>query len=221
MIRAQIFVLISLLLCWLAGPALAQTHAPHEHGAAALNLAIEDDGFAVEIDGALAGFISFEHEPSTDAQKAEVKEMAAKFAKADEMFKAPAAAGCKVASIALKSAHLPADLLAPYAAAPGGHGHGSGPNEADHHHDDGDHDHGEAEHGHGHDEGDHEHDHGEHADLEAELDFKCDNAGALDSLALDGFFASFPLLEELEAQIVSPKGQSAAELTKGSAVAKW
>ena len=96
--KASALILSALLLAFLAGAAMAQT-PPHEHGAAAMNLVVEGGGFEVEIHGALAGFLSFEHVPSTDDQKAEVKEMAAKFARAGELFKAPEAAGCKAESM--------------------------------------------------------------------------------------------------------------------------
>jgi ABC-type Zn2+ transport system substrate-binding protein/surface adhesin len=180
-----------------------------------MNVVIESDGFEVELDGALAGFISFEHEPSTDAQKAEVKEMAAKFGQADNLFKAPAAAGCKVQEISLESEALPAELLAPYAAdldeghshSHGDHGHSHGPDEGDHDHDH-DHDHDDDEAGHG------------HADLEASFEFKCSKPGALASIEV-GLFESFPALEELRVQVLSPRGQSAAELTKASPLLKW
>jgi hypothetical protein len=176
-----------------------------------MNLAVEDDGFEVEVDGALAGFLSFEHEPSTEAQKAEVREMAAKFAKAEELFKAPEAAGCKAQSVALSSGNLPAELLAPYAAPPegeGGHGHEHG----DHGH--GDHGHGE-EAGHDHDDGDHA-----HADLEIAVEFKCSNVSALSGLSV-GLFEAFPSLEDLDVQIVSPKGQASAELGRSNTELKW
>jgi ABC-type Zn2+ transport system substrate-binding protein/surface adhesin len=186
-----------------------------------MNVVIESDGFEVELDGALAGFISFEHEPSTDAQRAEVKEMAAKLGQADNLFKAPAAAGCKAQEISLESEALPAELLAPYAADPDqGHSHGHG----DHGHSHGP---GEAGHSHGPGEGDHDHDHDDegeaghsHADLEASFEFKCSKPGALASIEV-GLFESFPGLEELRVQVLSPKGQSAAELTKASPVLKW
>ena len=207
--KASVLALSILVSAYFAGSALAQTHAPHEHGAATLNLAVENDGFEVEIDGALAGFLSFEHAPSTPEQEAEVKAMAAKFAQAGSLFKAPEAAGCQVESVSLSSENLPAELLAPYAAAGG------------HHHHDGDHDH-EGEEGHHHDGEEGHHHEGEegHANLEAVLEFKCAKVSALDSLTI-GLFEAFSGLEELEAQVVTPKGQSAAELTKASPVLKW
>jgi hypothetical protein len=36
-----------------------------------------------------------------------------------------------------------------------------------------------------------------------------------------GLFEVFPGLEEIEVQMVTPKGQSAAELTASSPVLKW
>ncbi|MDR2300667.1 MAG: DUF2796 domain-containing protein [Deltaproteobacteria bacterium] len=212
--------------------ALAQTHAPHEHGVAALDLAINEGSFEVGLDGPLANFISFEHVPSTDAQKAEVTDMVAKLAKADELFKAPAEANCKVKSVAFESANIPAELFGEYAAKegqePAGHDHGHG-----HDHDHGDepphsHDHGD-EPPHAHDHGEqpghtHDHDHGEeggeHGDLEAAYVFDCADMSKFTSLEVN-LFGTFKGLEEVEARVVSDKGQSAQELTASSKVLKW
>lgn len=69
--------------------------------------------------------------------------------------------------------------------------------------------------------GDHEHEHEEHgpgeaqdhSDIDASYRFACANAGALQTLELGGFFASFPATEKLEVQLIGPSGQQGAELT--------
>ena len=226
---SKILALVFASLLVFSGSALAQTHAAHEHGVATLDVAIESGGFDVDLHGPLANFISFEHEPSTDAQKAEVADMVTKLAKADELFKSPTAAGCKVKSIALASEKIPAELFGQYAAKEGeghGHGHDHG-DEADHDHE-GEHDHGdEADHYHG-DEADHDHgdeadhDHegegAEHGDLDAEFVFEC--SGAVTSLDI-GLFSVFPAILEVEARVVSAAGQTAAELTADKAKLSW
>ena len=229
MSRILALVFSSILL--FSTSAMAQTHAAHEHGVATLDLAVSGSTFEVDLDGPLANFISFEHEPSTEAQKTEVAEMVAKLAKADELFKAPAEAKCGVKSVSLSSEKIPAELFGQYASKEEpGHGHEA---EAGHGHDHG-HDHGdEAGHGHdhGHDHGDeagHGHDHGhegeeagaEHGDLEAAYVFECADAAKLTGLEI-GLFGVFPSLLEVEARVVSDKGQSAQELTPSGNLLKW
>ncbi|MDR2386626.1 MAG: DUF2796 domain-containing protein [Deltaproteobacteria bacterium] len=223
-ISALVFSFSLLLAC----AALAQTHAPHEHGLAVLDLAISEGSFELGLDGPLANFISFEHVPSTEAQKAEVTDMVAKLAKADELFKAPEAAKCKVKSIAFESANIPAELFGEYAAKegsePADHDHDHG-HEPPHAHDHGDepphaHDHGHGdEPGHSHDH-DHEGEGGEHGDLEAAYVFECADISKLTSLEVN-LFSTFQGLEEVEARVVSDQGQSAQELTASSKVLKW
>jgi hypothetical protein len=223
----KITALVFSFLVFFGGSALAQTHAAHEHGVATLDLAVVSGGFEVGLDSPLANFISFEHVPSTEAQKAEVTDMVSKLAKAGDLFKAPTEAGCKVKTISFKSENIPAELFGQYAAKDGaaghGHGHGHAEGDHDHGHDEGDHDH-----GHGHAEGDHEHGHdhdgdheGEvHGDLEAAYVFECAEAGKLTGLEV-GLFSVFPALEEVEARVVSDKGQSASELKAGNSSLKW
>ncbi|MDR2368198.1 MAG: DUF2796 domain-containing protein [Deltaproteobacteria bacterium] len=220
MLKILALAFSSLLL--FAGAAMAQTHAAHEHGVATLDLAISGNSLEVGLDGPLANFISFEHEPSTDAQKAEVADMVAKLAKAGELFKAPAEANCKVKAIAFVSEKIPAALFGQYAAKGG---------EAAHGHDHGDHDHGHdhGDHDHGHDHGDHDHGHGhdhggeagaEHGDIEARYEFECADIGKVTGLDI-GLFPVFPNLSEIEARVVSDKGQSAQELTAADSRLKW
>jgi hypothetical protein len=201
----KILALLASSFLLLSGQALAQPHAAHEHGVATLDLAIVADGFEVGLDGPLANFISFEHEPSTDDQKAEVAAMVDKLARAGELFRAPAEAGCRAKTISLGSGNIPAEYFGAYAAAEG-HGH-------------------EAGEGHGPEAGeDHEGDEGEagheHGDLEASYVFECSDPGRLTGLEI-GLFGQFPALEEVEARVVGDQGQSASELTPGQTSLRW
>jgi hypothetical protein len=115
--RSLVFCLALLSVLFLfPNVSAAQTHEAHEHGVAHMDVTVEDAGFEVELDSPLASFISFEHSPSTPEQTAEAGDMVAKLALADELFRTPAAAGCQVASISLRSANLPDDILGQYAA---------------------------------------------------------------------------------------------------------
>jgi hypothetical protein len=135
-----------------------------------------------------------------------VADMVAKLAKADELFKAPAAAGCKVESLSFSSENIPAELFGQYAAP-----EGEAENDHDHDHDGHNHDH----------DGDHsEEGEAAHGDIEAKYVFKCSEVGKLNSLEI-ALFSSFSSLEEVEARVVSDKGQSSQELTAGSTLLKW
>lgn len=52
-----------------------------------------------------------------------------------------------------------------------------------------------------------------HSDIDASYRFACTNAGALQSLQLGNFFASFPGTAKLQVQLIGPGGQQGAELT--------
>lgn len=186
----------------------ASAHEAHVHGLAHLNISVGGGDVSIEMTSALANVISFEHAPETDAQKQEVRNMAALMRKAENLFLFPAEADCKVKEVALESAVLPAELLAPKGAhspeEQGGRQHK--------------HDHAGHEHKHGEHKNDaHEHAHG---NLEADISFMCGRPEKLNSLKVD-MFRAFPSLHEVEVQLVTPKGQSAAELTAKTNTLRW
>ncbi|MDR2092167.1 MAG: DUF2796 domain-containing protein [Azoarcus sp.] len=109
--KKHIFVLLFPVLGLLALP--ARGHDPHEHGVARLDVALEGQRLSLELDSPLANFLSFEHAPRTDAQRNEVRAMAAKLRGAEALFVPPKAALCRLASVELASDNLPKDLLAP------------------------------------------------------------------------------------------------------------
>ncbi|MDR2612680.1 MAG: DUF2796 domain-containing protein [Deltaproteobacteria bacterium] len=179
--------------------AQGETHAPHVHGAATLNIAVEADSIDLDLDGPLASFISFEHAPSTPEQRAEMQKLADSLMDAGSLFSFPAAWGCRVSKAEIEGETIPEDIL----------GH---PHKAE----------GEG-HGHGHEDGDHEHAEGEvHSDLEAEFVFACPSiASEVATLDASGLFKAFPNLQDLDVQLVSPKGQTGAELSPSSTSLAW
>ena len=180
----------------------AGAHEAHEHGAAAMYVSVEGGRVSIELESPLANMISFEHEPETDAQREEVRAMAAVLHRADSLFVFPAAAGCRQEEVALESEKLDAALLAP-APAPA-------------------HSRGEAAEGkHGEEEHDEEgHGEEEHGDLDAAFSFLCEHPAALRGMEVK-LFSAFPALEEIEVQMGTPDGQHAAELTPGNAGIRW
>jgi hypothetical protein len=200
MLKIMSVALSALALTFFAATANAQSHSPHEHGVANLNLVIEDSGFAVELHGPLANFMSFEHEPSTDEQKQEVKDLAKTLGDASELFITSPESGCTVKSVSLSSEKLPPELLAPYAGEEGEEHHDD-QQAADHHHDDGD-----AEE--------------EHGDIDADYEFVCADVSKLTSIGVN-LFSKFASLEEVEAQVISDKGQNSFELTSNENLLEW
>lgn len=181
-------------LLTLGAPALA--HEAHEHGVAHMNVSVDGRTVEIELETPLANVISFEHAPETEAQKQEVRAMAALLHKADNLFILPAEAQCRLNKVSLESEVLNDGLLSP-----AGSPHAETADKKEHA-PDGD-EHGEA-----------------HGDLDMEVSFVCSNPEKLNSLRVD-LFRVFPNLREVEVQMVTPKGQSAAELIPESNMLRW
>ncbi|MDR1314136.1 MAG: DUF2796 domain-containing protein [Deltaproteobacteria bacterium] len=199
---AAILAFAPLLFLLAPSAVLAQgeTHAAHVHGAATLNVTVEAASVDIDLDAPLASFISFEHAPSTPEQTAEMKGLVEKLNAPAALFAFPAAWGCSSSKVAVEAENIPEDVLG-HPHAPEGEGHG--------------HDHGEAD-------GDHEHAEGEaHSDLEAEFEFACTAISGDGSLDASGLFKAFPNLQDVDVQLVSPKGQKGAELNPAAASLTW
>ena len=176
----------------------AAAHEAHVHGVAHMNLLVEKQAVEIELVTPLANVLSFEHEPETEGQKQEVRDMAAIMRNAGKLFILPADAQCEVKEVSMSSEVISPELL-------------SAEVEIEHQ---GGHEHNEHSHG-----GGHEEEHG-HSDLDVDIAFICRNPEKLDGINV-GMFKAFPNLHEIEVQMVTPKGQSAAELTPDSAVIRW
>ncbi len=176
----------------------AAAHEAHVHGIAHMNLLVEKQAVEIELVSPLANVLSFEHEPETDGQKQEVRDMAAIMRNADKLFILPADAQCEVKEVSMSSEVISPELLSAEV---------EKERQSSHKHN-----------GHSHDGG-HEEEHG-HSDLDVDIAFICRNPEKLDSINV-GMFKAFPNLHEIEVQMVTPKGQSAAELTPDSAVIRW
>ena len=102
----------AILLAGLAIPAVAQQNAaPHVHGAARLEVAVEENGFQIDFDSPLDNLLGFEHAPNTALQRQAVKDMATQLHQADQLFISSSAAKCQLESVKLNAQVLPADLL--------------------------------------------------------------------------------------------------------------
>lgn len=179
---------------WPAAQASEEQHGAHVHGVGQLNLAWDGEEVEIELIAPGVDIVGFEHAPESAEDKRAVEAAAERLRDASALFAFPAAAGC-----ALEEAEVESGLLEDH---------------DEHDHDEHDHDH---DHDHGH-EGEHEdeHGHGEgeevHAEFHAHYHFACSRPEALSHLDV-GFFDVFPSAQELEVQMVTPRGQDARELT--------
>lgn len=200
----------SVYLSLLASASLAATCAyaeeehrelgAHVHGHGTLNIAVEDNRVSMELEAPGMDIVGFEHEAGSDEQKAIVEKAKAELAKPLELFKVPAAAGCKVAQakVAIES----------------GHEHGDDDHDEDHDdhakgedHDD-DHDHEE------HADADHDHDHEHHhSAFNVTYALDCAKPSSLSAITFD-YFKQFAGAQSLTVNVVTAKAQNSYEVNR-------
>lgn len=165
----------------------------HEHGVASLNLVVDGELVSLELDSPAANLVGFEHQPSSDEDRATVARVKTALEQADALFHFSPAADC-----ALQQVELESPLFAEH--------------EHEHEHHDDDHE-SHADHDAHQDEaGHHDHEHGEHADIEGRFDFTCSNPEQLEALTLP-LFNSFPAMQRIQVQAITASGQVGAVLT--------
>jgi hypothetical protein len=164
----------------------------HEHGHGTLNIAVEDKRVSMELEVPGMDIVGFEHEATTDDQKAALNKAKAELSKPLTLFKLPASADCSVeeAKVAI---------------------------EAEHEHEDGDHDHAKAEE---HDEhekhADADHDADEHEGHNAfhvTYALDCAKPASLTSITFD-YFKAFSGAQRLTVNVVTAKAQNAYEVSR-------
>jgi len=171
-----------------AAPAPAQTHGPHVHGAARLNVALDGASIWLEATLPAADVVGFEHAPENETDRAAVSAAVATLQDAEALYVFPAEAGCRV-----DEAEVASELLE------AGAGHDHDKDHADHKGDDRRKDADEA-------------DVDGHADFVATAIFRC--AEPAKAVYVDvALFKPFPTLHEIDAQAVTQAGQIAEELT--------
>lgn len=185
-------------LALMLSPALADDGhrelGKHEHGHGTLNIAIEGQRVALELEAAGMDIVGFEHAATTSEQKAAVDKAKGQLEKPLHLFALPSAAGCSVAeaSVAVEA-----------------EAHGDGDKD-DHDHDKdakGDHDHD----GHDHDHGDKAE--GGHSHFHATYALDCTSPGELTSITFN-YFKLFAGAKELTVNVVGAKGQSSYEVSR-------
>ena len=106
-------------------------HAPHEHGAASLRVAIDGELLQIEFASPLDNLVGFEHAPRTDPQRKALADAESLLNRFERLFVVPAAAGCKLTGTELEH---PFDDHAGHEHAGNGHAddeHGDAPDHAE------------------------------------------------------------------------------------------
>ena len=183
-------VLIILLFSFLSAVEASETreHGSHVHGIGKLNVALDGKDLFVELDSPAANIIGFEHEPKNDQQKHVVHEAIELLEKGEKLFVFSAKAQCS-----LHESYVGNDMAA-------GHNEEHEGHEAHH----GDHDDSSTEAAHA--------TPSSHSEFTATYHFKCNRPEKLKTIEVM-LFSSFPGFEELEVQLLTPKKQTAVELT--------
>lgn len=77
-------------------------HAPHEHGIAALRVAIDGDLLQIEFASPLDNLVGFEHAPRTDKQRKALADAENTLNRFERLFVVPKAAGCELTGTELE-----------------------------------------------------------------------------------------------------------------------
>lgn len=170
----------------------------HVHGHGTLSVAIEDNTISLELEAPGADIAGFEHEATSDKDKAAVDAALKALRDGAALFKFTDASGCGLKSAEAK---LESEQEAPVDAGQGKDAHDT------HAHDKGEHGKksdakpdGEAR----------------HSAFHATYTFTCSAPAALTAIETR-YFATFTAAKELSVAIVAPKGQSQTTLTPKSA----
>ncbi|PKO56636.1 MAG: DUF2796 domain-containing protein [Betaproteobacteria bacterium HGW-Betaproteobacteria-21] len=134
-------------------------HAPHEHGVAALRVAIDGELLQIEFASPLDNLVGFEHAPRTDKQRKALADAEKLLNRFERLFVVPKAAACTVTGVELEH---PLD------------------EHAAHEH---------ADNGHDHKHGDKDGQDGDHAELSVTYTLRCTAPAALDTLQVKVFDA--------------------------------
>ena len=213
-----------------------EQHGAHEHGVAQLNIVKEGASLAIALETPAANVLGFEHLPKTKEQKHKVAEAYEVLNAPERLFELSVGAACRHTDTDIEGEVLAAVDHDHHKEHDHSHDDHHHDDHRDHHHDEDhhkEHDHSHDEqhheeahkdqhddehhHDHGH-KGHHEHDHhnlaGEetHSDILVQYAYTCKNPSKLTTIDVL-LFETFSGFEEIDAQVISSKGQQAVELT--------
>ncbi|HEX9881780.1 MAG TPA: DUF2796 domain-containing protein [Hyphomicrobium sp.] len=162
----------------------------HEHGHGTLNIAVENKRVAMELEVPGMDIVGFEHEATSDDQKAAVDKAKAELAKPLTLFKLPASAGCSVkeAKVEIEAEHEDADHEK----------HAKAEDHDDEKHADADHD---------------EDEHEGHNAFHVTYALDCAKPAELTSITFD-YFKAFAGAQNLTVNVVTAKAQNAYEVSR-------
>lgn len=154
----------------------------HEHGVGRLDVALDGRTLELQFDSPAMNIVGFEHEATSDDDKAKVANARELLLKPNALFNIPDAANCSATSVKLSSPLF------------GDKQDEQGKNDA----------------------GDHE-----HSEIHGRYAFTCDAPATLKKLDLSNIFNTFPHTRKLQVQLISPSGQSGAEVIAANPVLKF
>lgn len=172
-------------------------HGAHVHGQVEFNIAQDGNELLVEITAPGADVVGFEHAPTNDAEKQQLKDAVAKLSHADHVFTLTSEAGCKVEHQSVT--------------------HTLGDSEHDQHDHEEHHDHDKHDH-HDYDKHDHEEHHQDgaasHGEFTVEYHYSCENISAVNEIETS-WFTKFPSTESIKVNVLTDSKQAAMELKPG------
>jgi len=179
-------------------------HDAHEHGHATMQVVLEGDELAINIEAPGMDIVGFERAPKGDAEKARIQQAVGQLEDVKAMFVLPEKAMCSVTEAHAEHASLEADKHDDHSDHKDEHKH------SDH----------KDEHKHSGHKDDHKDEASKHSAFDAHYAWRCEKPEALEYIDVR-YFETFPATDEIEALIIGPNGQSAQELTAGSAKIKF
>lgn len=184
-----------------------RSHGTHVHGLGELNIVVNDNRIDMHWTNPAVNIVGF-GVANTDEQKAIVEQARQEMESVDNLFTFDVQAGCQ-----LEAANVEYKVLD---AKHDEHGHDE--KHDDHHHDNHEKMHDEHHHDDKHESRDgHDHASAGHADFEVNYTFTCDTVSALTTIEVK-IHDVFPLIEQTQVQLVTPKTQTALKLNKDSHV---
>ncbi|MGD8117263.1 zinc uptake protein ZrgA [Vibrio sp. TRT 29B02] len=193
-------------------------HGAHVHGQVEFNIAQDGNELLVEITAPGADVVGFEHAPTNDAEKQQLKDAVAKLSHADHVFTLTSEAGCKV-----EHQSVTHTLGADKHDHDEHHDHDKHDHEEHHdhdkhdheeHHDHDKHDHDKHDHDEHHDHDNHDHESGGHGEFTVEYHYQCDNVSAISNIETS-WFSQFPSTESIKVNLLTDTKQAAMELKPG------
>ncbi len=188
--------ILGLLFCGVSGVLASEEHHEHHeqhekhvHGEGQLNLAVDGSELQIELHIPAMNIVGFEHKPNNSKQKQAILDAVDLLQNTQKIFVIPNEAKCRVE-------HVKA-----YSTLENKHDEENEHHGKDEHHEDEHHEEGEQT----------------HSEFEAEYHFECDSMQNLHQVSVR-LFEHFTSLEELAAQIITPKRQTAQELTSRSSM---